>query len=219
MKKAMLFGASGFIGSYLLTELLNSDDYKEVIIVVRKSLPVHHPKLKMLTGDFHSLPGLKDSLVADDVFIALGTTKKNTPDPKAYYEVDHDYPVLAARIARENGAKSVFLVTAVGANDQSSITYVRTKGEVERDIIALGFDHTHIFRPSMLMGNRTEHRTAERLFMSIWKVVNPLLAGKLDKYKGISGQHVAQAMAHAVQRPSKKVNIYHWREMNGLVAG
>ncbi len=157
MKKAAVFGASGFIGSFLLTELLNDPDYDQVTIVVRKQLDIQHPKLKTLIGDFSTLSSLKDQIVVDEAFIAMGTTKSKTPDEKEYYQIDHDYPVLAARIARENGARSVFVVTAVGANQNSKVFYLRTKGEVERDIASLGFEHAHFFRPSMLLGERKEH--------------------------------------------------------------
>ena len=112
-----------------------------------------------MIGDYNSLAGVKSEIAADEVFIALGTTKKNSPKKAEYYQVDHDYPVLAARMAKERGAKSVFLVTAVGANPNSKFFYVRTKGETERDVIALNFEHTHIFRPSMIMGNRKEKRS------------------------------------------------------------
>ena len=73
MKKAILFGASGFVGSCLLEELLNNPDHSEVTAVVRKDLNIRHPKLRMLFGDYASLPGLKERIDADEVFIALGT--------------------------------------------------------------------------------------------------------------------------------------------------
>ena len=216
MKKAIVFGSSGFIGSYLLSELLNNDAYEQVIILVRKSLNITHPKLKTLIGDFHSLPILKDRIVADEVFITLGTTNKNTPDKNEYYQIDHDYPVLAARMAKENGARSIFVVTAVGANASSGIFYIRTKGETERDIIALDFKHTHIFRPSMIMGNRKEKRSLEKVFIHIWSVINPVLMGKLNKYKGIEGKDIAKAMVTAANTPSGNLKIYHWKEMHDL---
>ncbi len=62
---------------------------------------------------------MQEKLVCDEVFIALGSTTKRTPDKQAYYQVDHDYPVLAARLAKEGGAHSVFLVSSVGANAAS----------------------------------------------------------------------------------------------------
>jgi len=214
MKKAVLFGASGFIGSFILEELLNNAGYEQVTIVVRKPLNLNHPKLKTLIGDYHTLPGLKEDIVADDIFIALGTTLKNTPDKVEYYMVDHDYPVLAAKIAKERGAKSVFMVSAIGANAHSKITYVKTKGETERDIIVLDFEHTHIFRPSMLMGNRKEHRPLEKLIQKIWSVVDRGLIGKLNKYRGIEGKDVARAMIQAATNPqTEKVRVYEWEEM------
>lgn len=194
---------------------MNNPGYEQVTIVVRKRLSVDHPKLKTVIGDFRSLPGLRKDMVADEIFIALGTTKKNTPDRNEYYQVDHDYPVLAAKMARENGAKSVFVVTAVGADAGSGVFYIRTKGETERDIIALDFDHTHIFRPSMLLGSRKERRPLEKVLQKIWPVANLLLLGKLNRYRGIDGKDVARAMSRAAGHQTEKVKIYHWEEMSG----
>jgi uncharacterized protein YbjT (DUF2867 family) len=180
-------------------------------------LDIRHPKLKTLIGDYRSLPDLKDHVVADDVFIALGTTKKKTPKEDEYYQIDHDYPVLAAEIAQANGATSVFVITSIGANSNSGIFYVRTKGETERDIIALNFKHTHIFRPSMIMGTRKESRPMEIVFMKIFKVINFALIGKLNKYKGIEGKNIAKAMNNSAKNPSEKIKIFHWAEMNALL--
>ena len=217
MKKAILFGASGFIGSYLLNDLLQSDSYSEVTIVVRKPLNIQHPKLKIVLADYHSLAQNKEYLVADDVFISLGTTKKKTPDEKEYYQIDHDYPVLAAQLTKANGASAIFLVSAVGANAKSSIFYVKTKGETEKDIIDLGFEHTHIFRPSMIMGNREESRPLEKVFIKLFSVINLLLVGGMNKYKGITAKNIAKAMIKAAQQPVEKIKIYHWEEMKDLI--
>ncbi|WP_131537760.1 NAD(P)H-binding protein [Pedobacter nototheniae] len=216
MKKAIIFGASGFIGSYLLEYLLKNPDYEQVIIVVRKALNISNPKLKMLIGDFNTLHTLRENLIADEIYIAIGTTKKSVPNEDQYYQIDHDYPVLAAKFAKENGAKSVSVVTAVGANAKSNMFYIKTKGEIERDIVALNFDYTHIFRPSMLMGNRKEHRPMEKVFMGIWSIINPILLGPLKKYKGINGSEVAKAMINSNKDETEKVKIYHWQEMTSV---
>jgi len=217
MKTALLFGATGFIGSHLLRDLLDSPDYSRVIAVARKPLMLNHPKLTVLIGDIASLPTLKPQLVADEIFIALGTTRKHTPDEAEYYKIDHDYPLLAAATAKANGARSVFLVTAVGANAGSGVFYVRTKGEVERDILALDFEHTHIFRPSMILGERDEDRPRERLIIAIWNVINPLLVGPADRYRGLTGNEIAHAIAKAARHQAGKVRIYHWKEMSALL--
>jgi uncharacterized protein YbjT (DUF2867 family) len=125
--------------------------------------------------------------------------------------------VLAAKTAQENGATSVFVITSIGANPHSSVFYIRTKGETERDITALNFKHTYIFRPSMIMGNRKEKRLAEKIFLKIWKVINPVFIGKINKYKGINAENIAKAMNNATKNPSEKIKILHWAEMNVLL--
>lgn len=214
MKSAVLFGASGLVGSSLLTQLLDHPGYDRIIIVVRKPLPIKHSKLIMIIGDYAALPGLKDQIRADEVFITLGTTKKKTPDQNEYYRVDHDYPVLAASIAKENGARSVLLVSAIDANANSKIFYVRTKGKVEADIIALGFEHTYIFRPSMLVGDRQESRPAERLFIGLFAMINPLLTGSWKRYRSIKVKDLAAAMITAADDPTVKVKWYQWQDMH-----
>jgi uncharacterized protein YbjT (DUF2867 family) len=217
MKKAIVFGATGFIGSHLVQELLSNPDYDQVVAVVRKKLNLEHSKLKVLIGNLQTLPNLKGSIVADDVFIALGTTRKLTPDRSQYYQIDHDYPLLAAKIAKENGAKAVFLVSAVGANANSKVFYVKTKGEVERDITALNYPYTHIFRPSMILGNRQEDRPMERVYIKIWNAINPLLFAKLNIYRGLKGEDIAKAMNRAAKQSKEKMKIYHWQEMHDLL--
>ena len=220
MKRAVVFGSTGFVGSHLLNGLLNSSDYDQVTAVVRKSLNITHPKLRILIGDYDSLADLKSEIAADEINIALGTTKAKSPVEADYYRVDHDYPVLAARIAKERGAKSVFLVTAVGANANSKFFYVRTKGETERDVIALNFENTNIFRPSMIVGDRKENRSLiEGALTKFWPALNPLLTWKGGKYKGITGEDVAKAMIKSAKNQTAKLKIYQWKEMHDLLQG
>jgi len=217
MKKAIVYGASGLVGSYILETLLNNANYKQVIIVVRKELNIQHPKLKTIIGDFNSLPEVVKDIAVDEVFITLGTTQKKTHDKKLYYQIDHDYPVLAAKLAKENGAKAVFLVSAIGANANSSIFYTKMKGETEQDIINLNLDHTYIFRPSMILGDRKESRPLEKVFIGIFKFINPLFTGGMSKYKGIEAADIAKAMVNSAGQLNEKVKILHWEEMTSLL--
>lgn len=218
MKKALVFGATGFIGSQLLSMLLASADYDRVTIVVRRDPGVEHGKLVTLVGDLDSLPALADRIEVDDVFIALGTTKAKVPDEAAYYRVDHDYPVRAAAVAQACGATGVFLVSVVGANASSSIFYVRTKGDTERDVIALDIPRTHVFRPSQLLGQREENRPLERLAIALWPAIDWLLVGGARKYRGITGAEVARAMMRAANDGAIGTHVHEWGEMKALAS-
>ena len=218
MKKALVFGATGFIGSQLLPILLASADYDRVTIVVRRDPGLSHAKLVTLVGDLDSLPALADRIDADDVFIALGTTKAKVPDEAAYYRIDHDYPVQAAAVAQARGATGVFLVSAVGANVGSSVFYLRTKGEVERDVMALGLPRTHVFRPSQLLGQREEKRPLERLIIAVWPAIDWLLVGGARKYRGITGADVARAMLRAASDSATGARFHEWMDMKALAS-
>ena len=217
MKKAIIYGASGLVGSYILETLLNTDNYEQVVIVVRKDPGIQHPKLKVVISDFHSVAESVRGIQTDEVYIALGTTQKKTPDRKDYYQIDHDYPVLAARLAKENGAKTVLLVSSIGADANSGVFYTRTKGETERDIIRLNFDQTYIFRPSMILGDRLEKRPLEKVLQGLWKIINPLFIGKLNKYRGLEARNIAKAMVNAANHPGHIIKIFYWKEMTACL--
>lgn len=216
-KTAIIFGATGLIGGHLLQRLLDSPAYGKVIAVVRRNLPLEHPKLTTLIADFQTIESVKDQLVGDDVFCCLGTTRRKTPDLKEYYRIDHDYPVAAARLTAAKGATSFSLVSAIGANPNSSNFYIRMKGETERDVQSVGFEYIHIFRPSLLKGNRNESRWMESVAEGLFTVIDPLLMGNLKRYRSITGTDVAHAMFAAAQQPTTGTEIYYWNEMKQLL--
>ncbi|MET3115572.1 uncharacterized protein YbjT (DUF2867 family) [Pedobacter sp. CG_S7] len=207
-KKAILLGASGLIGSNLLQQLLISHNYKEVLVVVRKTLNIQHPKLKQLVVDFDQLNKQANQIEGDVVFCCLGTTRKKTPDKEQYKKIDHQYPIDAAWIAYSNGATQYHLVSALGANVNSKVFYSKLKGEVEKDLKAIPFKAIHIYRPSLLDGHRSENRLAERLMISIMRVINPILIGPLRKYRSINIETVAAAMLKKSLEDTKGIFIY-----------
>jgi uncharacterized protein YbjT (DUF2867 family) len=97
MRRAIVLRSSGFVGSHLLQALLDSPDYDRVTAIVRKPLAISHAKLNVLIGDYHTLAGLRSEIHGDDLFITLGTTRKNSPNQAEHYQVDHDYPVCVAK--------------------------------------------------------------------------------------------------------------------------
>lgn len=193
-KKAILIGASGAIGSSLLTQLLKSTAYSNVLILVRRELPVQHPKLKQLVIDFDELRNYGSEIKGDTVFCCLGTTKSKTPDQQEYRKIDYQYPLNVAHIALANGAESYHLVSAIGANKNSSTFYTHTKGEVEESLKTILFRSIFIYRPSLLEGKRTEKRLLESISNAVMHLINPLLNGSLKKYRSIKVENVARAM-------------------------
>ena len=192
--KAILIGASGLIGSNLLSILLDSPEYYEIVILVRNKLSLQHPKLTQHIIDFDKLESHSALITGHVIFSCLGTTKKQTQDKKQYYKIDHDYPLQLAQLARQNGVSQFHVVSSIGANKDSSFFYVRTKGESEDDLKKVGLQTLHIYQPSMLIGERKGIRAIESFYGAVFKIIDPLLVGGLKKYRSVTGAKVAQAM-------------------------
>lgn len=192
--KAIIAGASGLIGSNLLTILLQKQQYSEVIVLVRKALPITHPKLEQLIINFDELDKYAPVINGHVLFSCLGTTRAQTPDNHEYRKIDHDYPVKLAQLANSGGIKHFHLISAIGADRSSSNSYLKLKGEVEHDIEMVGIPILHIYRPAMLNGERNTSRPTEKLFNFIFDIVNPLLIGGLKKYRSIKAPVLAWAM-------------------------
>lgn len=207
-KEAIVVGATGLIGNSLLEQLLENPNYGKVTAIVRKKQLRQHPKLKQLVVNFDLLDSYADQIKGDVVFCALGTTKSKTPDQSQYRKIDYQYPLDVARIAFQNGATQYHLVSAMGANPNSGIFYSKLKGEVEQDLKKIPYNSIHIYRPSLLDGERKEKRAAESIMNSIMQVINPILIGPLRKYRSIKIERVASAMIKQSLKPETGIHTY-----------
>lgn len=218
-KRAILAGASGAVGSSLLQELLQHEDYTAVLVLVRKKLTIVHPKLKQLVLGFEDLEQHAAEITGDEVFCCLGTTQKQTPDRQQYRKIDYLYPLILAQTALANGAAGYHLVSAMGADPDSRLFYSRTKGEAEEALKALSYPHLAIYRPSLLDSERQEKRLAERLMIRIMRLLNPLLRGRLKKYRSIRVTAVARAMLNKSLQPDPGNRIYTSDQIQEISAG
>jgi uncharacterized protein YbjT (DUF2867 family) len=197
-RSALLVGATGLIGSFLLQRLLASEAYARVTVWARRDLGQAHPKLSCAVVDFDRLQERR--VEAEDVFCCLGTTIKQAGSQAAFRRVDYDYPVALATAAAGGGAKRLLVVSALGANPDSGVFYSRVKGEMEIAVRAAGVLATIFFRPSLLSGPRKEVRRGERIGEAVGKLLGPLLG----KYRPIAADMVAAAMLKSAleNRPS-----------------
>lgn len=215
-RKALILGATGLIGGHLLNLLLQDNVYSKVRIFVRKPIDLQHPKLEQITVDYDKLHTYAKAFAVDDVFCCLGTTIKKAGSQEAFYKVDATYPFEAARLARQQGARQYLIVTSMGANKNSTIFYNRVKGEVEDMITGLQFPSFHIFRPSLLLGERNETRTGEAIAQKVMPALSVLMVGGLKKYKPIDGGKVASAMHHIARQNITGKHIHESDQLHEL---
>ncbi|MCW3125953.1 MAG: oxidoreductase [Bacteroidetes bacterium] len=203
----LILGASGLVGGKCLQHSLSDPRIDKVTAVVRRELDIRHPKLTQLVVDFDKLDDYASDIRADAVLSALGTTRKQAGSAANFRKVDYDYQLRAAEIARRNGTRTFVLLSSGAANKKSLTLYLKVKGEIEDAISKLGFEKMAILRPSVLLGERKDSRSAEAVAQWAVKSLLFVFSGPLAKYKGIEADTVALAMVNAVQKPYKGVRI------------
>jgi uncharacterized protein YbjT (DUF2867 family) len=207
-KSALLLGASGLVGEHCLQYLLEEPSYTKVTVLVRQTLTIVHEKLVQHVVDFSALEILGECLSVDDVYCCLGTTIKKAWTQDAFRKVDFDYPVKIAALSQHCGANQFLLVSSLGADPHSRIFYNRVKGEVEEAIQKISFTAFHVFRPSLLLGERKEHRAGEKVGAAGMTALKHVMIGPLRKYRAIQARDVAKAMVRVAQMNLSGVNIF-----------
>ncbi len=193
-RTATVLGATGLAGSHLVRILQEDDSYEKIITPVRRSLKMTGDRVKEVFIDYDRLDDYRDVFRVDDVFCCLGTTMKRAGSREAFEKVDFHYVVESARLASEENVTRFLVITAMMANAKSPVFYNRVKGRVEEALKAMSFHSLHIFRPSLLLGQRNEQRFAEELGMKILPLLSFIMVGPLRKYRPVQAEQVAVAM-------------------------
>ena len=215
MKTALLFGASGLVGSHLLNQLIKDTNYSKIKLFVRSVPEISDSKVQIIKTDFNNLQNHKEDFKGDDCLFCIGTTKQNSSNKDEYRRVELDIPKEIAKIAKLNLVNSFIFVSAIYANPNSSGDYVKFKGLVEEELKRLNFPKLALMRPSFLMGDRKEKRVGEKIGIFVFKLLSPLLLGPLKKMRPIHSETVAKAMIRAANENLEK-NIFESNEIAEL---
>jgi uncharacterized protein YbjT (DUF2867 family) len=207
-KSALIAGSTGLVGSELLQYILDRTAYEKVKLFVRRPLTIKHPKLEQIVVDFDHLDQYKENFQVDDVYCCLGTTIKKAKTKEAFQKVDQAYPLELARLSAESGVQKFLIISSMGADPKSSIFYSRVKGQVEAELQRLNLTSLHIFRPSLLLGERQEFRLGEKVAEVLAPIYSFALVGAMRKYKPIQAKDVAFAMYLTAQKPLTGTFIY-----------
>ena len=201
----LLVGATGLIGRAVIAAV----GARPLTILARRAiddLPAQH-------APFVAPPERWADIIAAEapsvLVSCLGTTIRQAGSQAAFRAVDHDLILSAARGARAGGATQMIVVSAVGAAAMSRNFYLRTKGETEEGLRALGFDRLDILRPGLLTGDRPGPvRLGEGIATVAAPLVNAMLRGSLRRYRSISGATVARAIVGLAGQGGTGVHIH-----------
>jgi len=213
---ALVAGASGLVGGYLLNALVDAQEFSRIYALTRRPLGREHPRIANRIVNFERMAEQLKGLVANDAFCCIGTTIAEAGSQEAFRDADVNAVLLFARAARAAGATRFVVVSSVGADSNSKKFYLRTKGEMEEAVTDLGFPSVDILQPSLLLGPRKELRPLEITGRIFAPLVNPLLTGAREAYRAIPAETVARAMLGAVRAGRRGVYRYTYASMRQM---
>lgn len=212
-KTALVLGASGLVGNELVNTLIQRNQYNKIHLLTRRPIEnFESPVFEQHRVDFDKLEAYPELFQVTDVFCCLGTTIKKAKSKEAFRKVDYDYPVETAKLALKGGAEKFLIISAMGADSQSRFFYNQVKGDVETSIKTVHLPSLHIFRPSLLLGERKEFRFGEKLAAKL----NTIMVGPLRPYKAIEAKNVAMAMAIVAETDVDGVFTYPSHEIERI---
>jgi nucleoside-diphosphate-sugar epimerase len=144
--KAIVLGASGLVGSNLVNILIGDPLFDEVTLLVRKKLQINSSAIRQKIINFDLPDEYRQEINGNVIFSCLGTTRTETSDNQVYRKIDFNYPVQIAEIAAKNGIEQFHIVSSLGADKNSSNSYLKLKGELEETLKGIPFKSLHIYR-------------------------------------------------------------------------
>ena len=222
--KAFVIGGTGGVGAHLVEKLCASPRYAQVTVVSRRELApvpklnnivwqdftdylIHHPEKAIAVFEGH-----------DVGFCCLGASEQAmmglliNPNKfaKDFHTVDYDYVVATASAAHQAGVPYFSVTSSTSANPEAKFIYSRIKGEMERDVQAVGFTSLSIFQPSHLVKEATGNET---MLKRIWKSMLASLTWLIpSQEETLRVEDVAEAMKvefeQAISQQRDKVAFY-----------
>jgi uncharacterized protein YbjT (DUF2867 family) len=209
-------GATGLIGRELTTLLAGSPAVNEIKVVTRR--PSGFDEVKEIQVEFDQLEDHSDQFSAEAAYCCLGTTMKKAGSREMFFKVDHDYVISFAEEVYKAGVSRFFLISSMGASENSAFYYNRVKGQTENKLKTIGFEETHIMRPSLLLGSREEKRMGESIAQFLMTSLEFIFIGPLRKYRPIQARAVARAMVKLSERKRQGIFIHESEEIKKLAA-
>lgn len=193
--RVALVGATGLIGGAVMQLAVGREDVRLVAVARREAPLPPGARMEMFVADPAKWGEVFEAIRPTAVICALGTTwKKSGRDEAAFRAVDHDLVLATASAAREQGVERFVAVSSAGADALSKNRYLRTKGEVERELGKLRFKRLDVLRPGLLRGSRQgDLRAAERIGILLSPLADLAMQGKYRAFRSIRAELVAKA--------------------------
>ncbi len=206
-KVAALIGYQGFVGQHLFTLLSVHGAYKKILLLVDQQVKVDNPKTEVIVSSIEDI--MFNRWKIDDLFICYDASFFNSGGkytiPKSSYR---HFPQMIQRAANSQVGQ-VLLLSNRRADPDALRTINRVRGLIEYLVRKMPFWSTHIFRPSLLIGEDLNQEWGKEVADKMGAKIDQYTGGWLRKNKPIEASLVARAMLEVAQKLHKGVHVYN----------
>jgi uncharacterized protein YbjT (DUF2867 family) len=217
-RRVVVLGATGAVGSRAVRTMEAMPDVAGMTLLGRRALEgVTSSRVDQHSVDVFDPRSYGGHLRGHDAAICTfwaGQPSKMRKDE--FVRIDKEAVLAFARACRREGVRHFELLGSVGADPGSPSFYLRTKGELEEGIRALGFERLSLFRPSMILTPTNRYGFSQALTLAVWPRLRPLLVGSLRKYRGIEVDRLGRAIALNLRGNTVGAEVLHWDDIEAL---
>lgn len=193
-------------GSHILSTLLNEPSTSLVTTYSRRAPKNISDKLSpVVSEDMNEWrQKLASSSPPPEIFFsAFGSTRASAGGLDKQYALEHGAHLDVVRAAKEAGSKVCVLISSGKASAKSRFPYMRMKGEIEDEIIAMKFEKTVILRPGLILGRREESRFMESMLQLLVSGLGKVGATGIQNHLAQRAEVIARAAVNAGMKAAK----------------
>ncbi len=216
--KIIVTGATGLAGSEVVRQAILDDGIAEITALVRRPLPIQHPKLKIVLHDnYRDYSSLGAVFEAHDACIwCLGISQTQVPKDE-YVKITYDYVVTAAQaMLSANPALTFVFLSGMGADSQekSRTLFARVKGKAENNLKRLPFKKLYIARPGGIIPVHKKENPAffERFTIPLMPLINFIAPSTM-----ITSVDLAKAMLRLAKHGADRIILENMALKKSLV--
>ena len=151
--KVSIFGASGFVGDYILKELLRNNFQPYALVRYGSEYKIENKEgIKIITGDLDNSTALEQTMInTEAVIYNVGIIREFKSSGITFDKLHYIYLKKVVEIAKKLNISRFILMSANGVKNNGT-GYQKTKYKAEQYLRESGLKWT-IFRPSLIFGD------------------------------------------------------------------
>jgi NADH dehydrogenase len=208
MSTILVTGASGFVGSHVLPELIEgghrvvalvrSDDAGRTVI--RRLSADQRPAVELRGGDVTRPETLSDALAGVDAVVHLVAIPRDWSKGAELLIVNTEGTRSIVEAAMSAGVRRFVHLGALGVADEPTLHYARSKAKAERIVAESGLDWT-ILEPSLQWGERDGFFNIVADLVRMSPGIVPVPGDGNSRFQPIAVRDVATIVRLSLERP------------------